>query len=108
MAETHIGARSTRWLWIAAMWCVGGLFEASQSVLIMRFAEGRRHAWLPLFITELATWLPWALATPWIIGLARRYPINRGTTLRAIAVHLTAFASISAVAEAWSAMLQVL
>ena len=51
------------WPWIAALWCAGGLFEASQSVLIMRFAEGRRHAWLPLFATELATWLPWALAT---------------------------------------------
>jgi two-component system, LytTR family, sensor kinase len=48
------------------MWCAGGLLEASQAVLIMRFGEGRRHTWLPLFAT--------ALATPWIIGLARRYP----------------------------------
>jgi LytS/YehU family sensor histidine kinase len=90
------------------MWCVGGLFEASQAVLIMRFAEGRHHAWLPLFATELATWLPWALATPWIIGLARRYRLVRATALRALAVHCVAFATISAVAEAWSAMLQVL
>jgi two-component system LytT family sensor kinase len=100
--------RSIRWRWIAAMWCVGGLFEASQAVLIMRFAEGRRHAWLPLFIIELATWLPWALATPWIINLARRYPVVRGTTLRTVVMHLVAFLSISAVAEAWSATLQVL
>ena len=90
------------------MWCAGGLFEASQAVLIMRFAEGRQHAWLPLFATELATWLPWALATPLIISLARRYPIIRGTTVRTVAVHLAAFATISVVAEAWSATLQVL
>jgi len=97
-----------RWLWIAVVWCAGGLFEASQSVLILRFAEHKQHAWLPLFGTELATWLPWALATPLIVTLARRYPINRGMTMRTIAVHLATFASISVVAEAWSAMLQVL
>jgi hypothetical protein len=108
MIETHTGARSTSWRWIAAMWCAGGLFEASQSVLIMRFAEGRRHAWLPLFATELVTWLPWALATPSIVNLARRYPIIRGTTVHTVAVHLAAFVTISAVAEAWSAALQVL
>ncbi len=108
MTATRTGARSNRLRWIAAMWCVGGLLEASQAVLIMRFGEGRRHAWLPLFATALATWLPWALATPWVISLARRYPIIRGTTLRTVAVHLAAFAGISAVAEAWSALLQVL
>jgi hypothetical protein len=108
MTETHTGSRSISWYWIAAMWCAGGLFEASQSVLIMRFAEGKRHAWLPLFATELATWLPWALATPWVIHLARRYPVIRGTTVRTVAVHFAAFFAISAVAEAWSATLQVL
>jgi two-component system, LytTR family, sensor kinase len=108
MTGSHTGARSNPWLWIAAMWCAGGLFEASQSVLILRFAEHKQHAWLPLFGTELATWLPWALATPWVISLARRYPITRGTNVHAVAVHLGAFLVISAVAEFWSATLQVL
>jgi len=108
MTGTNTGARSNPWLWIAAVWCAGGLFEASQSVLILRFAEKKQHWWLPLFGTELATWLPWALATPLIVSLARRYPIIRGTTVRTVAVHLATFASISVVAEAWSAMLQVL
>jgi signal transduction histidine kinase len=108
MTGTHSGARTYGWPWIAALWCVGGIFEATQSVLILRFAENKHHAWQPLFATELATWLPWALATPWVISLARRYPIIRRTTLRTVAVHLAAFATISAVAEAWSAALQVL
>lgn len=108
MNGSSLGTHTIRWRWIAAIWCAGGLFEASQAVLIMRFAEGRRHAWLPLFIIELATWLPWALATPWVIGLARRYPIIRGTTVRTVAVHVATFIAISAVAEAWSATLQVL
>ena len=108
MTGTRSGTRSNSWLWIAALWCAGGLIEASQSVLILRFAERRQHSWLPLFGTELATWLPWALATPWVVSLARRFPVIRGATWRTVAVHLLAFASISVVAEAWSAMLQVL
>jgi two-component system LytT family sensor kinase len=108
MTATHSGASSVRWRWIAALWCAGGLFEATQAVLIMRFGEGRDGAWLPLFATSLATWLPWALATPWIISLTRRYRIHRGMGVRTIIVHLAAFATISAVAEAWSALLQVL
>ncbi|HEU4624366.1 MAG TPA: histidine kinase [Steroidobacteraceae bacterium] len=99
--------RSTRWLWIAAIWLAGGLFDASQNVLIMR-AEGRRHSWLPLFGTELAIWLPWALATPFISRLARRHRFVRGQMLRTAGVHLAVFVTLSAVTEAWSATLQVM
>jgi len=108
MTATHTAAPPIRWRWIAAIWCAGGVFEATQAVLIMRFAERRQHSWLPLFGTELATWLPWALATPLVISLARRYPIIRDTTLRTVSVHLATFVTISFVAEAWSAVLQVL
>ncbi|MGC1729578.1 MAG: histidine kinase [Steroidobacteraceae bacterium] len=107
MTETPTGVRSTRWLWIAAIWCVGGLFDASQTLLIMH-AEGRHHPWLPLFATEFASWLPWALATPLVVRLARLYPIIRSVSVRTLAVHLGAFALISAVTESWSAWLQVL
>jgi len=99
-------AHSNRWLWIAAIWSAGGLFDAIQSVLIMH-AEGRRHPWLPLFATELASWLPWALATPVVIGLARRYPITRRVKPSAVAVHLAAFVAITAVSETWSTVLQI-
>jgi two-component system LytT family sensor kinase len=107
MTGTPSGVRSIRWRWIAAMWCAGGMFDAIQAVLVLRFAHGSHQSWLPVFATEMATWLPWALATPWIIGLARRHPFIRGTTLRTIAVHVAAFATIAVVAEAWTATLQV-
>jgi two-component system LytT family sensor kinase len=106
MTDAHTGMRSSRWIWIAAMWVAGALFEAGQSVLFMR-AIGKQHAWL-IFGTELASWLPWALATPFVIGLARRYEIVRSTTIQTAAVHSAAFAIISLVAEAWFAVLQVL
>jgi two-component system LytT family sensor kinase len=107
MVATRTGVRSTRWLWIAAIWCAGGLFDASQTVLIMH-AEGKHHAWPPLFAIELLSWLPWALATPLIMSLARRYPIVRGIDPRAFLVHVALFAAVSVVAEAWSSWLQVL
>src|ERR1700747_2071683 len=101
------GAVSIPWRWFAAIWSAGGLFDASQTVLIMH-AEGRHHPWPPLFGTELASWLPWALATPLIVRLARQHPIVGGLSVRTVGVHLAAFAIVSAVAESWSALLQVL
>jgi two-component sensor histidine kinase len=108
MSGTQPRATSIRWRWIAAVWFAGGLFDASQAVLLLRYAHDSDQSWLPVFATEMATWLPWALATPWIVGLARRHPFVRGTTLRTVAVHVAAFAAIGAVAEAWTATLQVL
>ena len=107
VTATPTALRSTPWRWIAAIWSAGALFDASQAVLMMH-AEGRHHPWLPLFTIELVSWLPWALATPLVIHLARRYPLVRGVSLRTLTVHLAAFAAISAVTETWSAWLQVL
>lgn len=107
MTATHGGGRSIRWHWVAAIWSAGALFDASQTILIMH-AEGRHHAWLPLFATELVSWLPWALATPLVIRLARQYPIGRGLSVRTVAIHLAAFATVSALAETWSTVLQML
>jgi two-component system, LytTR family, sensor kinase len=107
MTETRISLRPAQWLWIAAIWCAGALFDASQTIFMMH-AEGRHRPWLPLFAIELVSWLPWALATPFIVGFARRYPISYDSSARALAVHLAAFATVSAVTETWSAWLQVL
>jgi len=107
MAETDKGARPIRWRTIAALWLAGALFDASQDVFIMH-AEGRHHSWLPLFATELMSWLPWALATPLLIRLARSYPMARGLGVRTVGVHFGAFALVSVVAWTWSTLLQVL
>jgi two-component system, LytTR family, sensor kinase len=105
MTENHSGEHSNRWLWIAALWCAGGLFDASQTVLFMH-SLGKQNLGL-IFATELLSWLPWMLATPLVISLARRYPIFPDVTLRTAAVHAAAFAIISLVADAWFSVLQV-
>ncbi len=54
------------------------------------------------------SWLPWALATPFVIELARRWPIVRGEIFKTTSLHLAAFAAISVTAEGWSALLRVI
>ncbi|MGC1551029.1 MAG: histidine kinase [Rhodanobacter sp.] len=107
MTNVRSDTHATRWTWIAAIWCAGALFDASQTILIMH-AMGGRRAWLSPFVIEFVSWLPWALATPFIVELARRRPIAHGAILKAAMAHLATFAIISTVAEAWSAMLRVI
>jgi len=107
MIATRLAEGGVRWRWIAAIWTACGLVDASQTILVMH-AEGRHQPWLPLFLTEFAIWIPWALATPSIVGLARRHPIVRDASLRTFTVHFAALAFLSVVTEAWSAWLQVL
>ena len=99
--------RPTSWGWIAAIWSAGGLFDASQTVLVIHTEHKHPPPWLPLFATELVSWLPWVLVTPLVIRLARRYPIVRGISVQTVCVHLVAFATISAAAEVWSTLLQM-
>ena len=101
--DTH----STRWTWIVAIWCAGALFDASQTILTMH-AMGARGGWLSPFVIEFVSWLPWVLATPFIVELARKRPVVRGAILKAAIAHLAAFAIVSTLAEAWSAMLRVI
>jgi len=106
MTDASTGARGTRWRWIAAAWLAGAAFESSQSIFMLH-SEGKHRGELRLFFTELAAWLPWALATPPIVALARRFPILRRPTLHGLAAHLVTLATVSLLAEAWSAGLQV-
>ncbi|PWU04491.1 MAG: sensor histidine kinase [Terriglobia bacterium] len=95
-----------RWLWIALIWLSIGMFDASDTVFSMR-AEGHHHAWLSLFVTLLLSWLPWALATPWILNLARRYPLELKSPF-AWLPHLAACAATGLAYAAWTAALEEL
>src|ERR1700678_3279775 len=106
MTDAGANARLTGWMWIAAIWCAAALFDASQTLLTMH-AMGAGKAWLRPFLIVFISWLPWALATPFVVALARRWPIVRGQIFKAMSLHLAAFAAISAAAEVWSALLQV-
>jgi two-component system, LytTR family, sensor kinase len=104
MDDARIPAKSQLGLWIVAIWFAVGLFDATQTVVIMH-AEGMQHAWVRLFMTLLFSWLPWALATPIVLALGRRYVPSRWKSFSTWLVHLSACAIIGGIAAAWNVFL---
>jgi two-component system, LytTR family, sensor kinase len=102
MNAKQIAAQPPQWYWIAAIWCGLGLFDATQNVVVMR-AEGMQHAWVNLFLTLLLSWLPWALATPLVMQMGRRYPLLPVRSPTAWMRHAALWILVSLVAAAWMA-----
>ncbi|HEX6821368.1 MAG TPA: histidine kinase [Candidatus Sulfotelmatobacter sp.] len=94
---------SPRWVWIAAFWLGIGLFDASQTVFVMR-AEGMHHAWTSLFMTSVLSWLPWAMATPLVFSLAAKYPATHWRQPGFWTRHSAACAAVGVIYAAWVAM----
>jgi two-component system, LytTR family, sensor kinase len=99
-------SKSPRWLWIAVLWGGMGLFDATQTVFVMR-SQGMHHAWMQLFVTILFSWLPWALATPVVMYLGRTFPPLRLRSISTWLIHLGAAAIINLVSAAWRAFMEV-
>jgi len=94
-----------RWLWIVLVWLGFGLVDAMQTVVVMR-SEGMHHAWLRLFLTRVAAWLPWALATRPVMRLAARFPLPRKKVANWL-VHLLGCAAVGSVYSLWLAWLDI-
>jgi hypothetical protein len=107
MLADRIPRRPTPWFAIVGVWLGLGLFDALQTVVVMR-SEGMHHAWLRLFAVTVASWLPWALATPLVLRLGRRLPPVGLRGVRTWPAHLAACLAIGAVFAAWKVGLEVL
>ena len=103
----NLRVRIPPWPWIVAVWTGVGLIDASQTVFPMR-AIGMHHAWVRLFATRMLQWLPWALATPLVIRLGRRFPLRRTTSPVGWLAHLGTVTAIGLIDAAWSATLEIL
>lgn len=106
MTETLSGTPSTRWRWIVTIWLAYGVVDASQTVLVMHTVG--RDAWPVIFGTAFVSWLPWLLATPFIISLARRHALTRDRIVATVGVHLPTLIVVSVIASAWFAVLQMI
>jgi two-component sensor histidine kinase len=95
----------SEWPWIISIWAGFSLFDATQTVFVMR-SQGMHHAWVYLFFTILLSWLPWALATPLVMDLGRRYPPAEWKRPSMWLVHLSACTAIGAVYAGWRALLE--
>ena len=90
---------SVNWAAFAAVWTGVAVFDATQTVAVMH-AEGMHHAWARLFFCVVLSWMPWALATPVILSLGRRYPLNFKASWKWL-VHLGACIGISFLSSLW-------
>lgn len=106
MSPTAAPTVLKRWRGVVVLWIAGASLQASQS-LFMLHAEGNARGELRLFLVQLAIWLPWLLATPFLMHLARRHPLYPRPSARSLGLHLLALVAISVVVEGWSAGLQV-
>lgn len=96
-----------RWYWVVAVWLGFGLFDATQTVFVMR-AEGMHHYWTRLFFTSVLAWLPWMLATPIIFRLDFRFPTTDWKRPAFWISHLTACLATGLVSAAWLSMWEVM
>lgn len=106
MSERTINAAGNGY-WVAGI-CGGlGLFEATQTVVVMR-SEGMHHAWTALFFTVLLSWVLWAVAAPLVLRLGRAYPLFQGSSVGGWLRHAGVWAAIWISASAWNAGIEVL
>lgn len=101
--ETRPSIDRPRWFWIIAFWGGIGLFDATQTVFVMR-AAGMDHYWVRLFFTQLFAWLPWLVATPLVLRVSQRYPASRWKQASTWATHLATCGMIGVTYSAWVAL----
>jgi two-component system, LytTR family, sensor kinase len=107
METGHVSHGLRRWVWIALFWLGFGLIDATQNVFAMR-AEGMHHSWVRLFWVMTFAWIPWALATPFVLQLGNRsYPLKWKPWAQWI-IHLLACCGISLIFTAWDTWLEVI
>jgi signal transduction histidine kinase len=87
--------RRLRWGIIAGFWLFFGLLNASQLFFGLRMENfpvpvGR------MFAAEVLAWGAWALLTPLVLWLGRRFPVERGALARGLAVHVPACLLVAA------------
>ena len=94
-----------KWYWVAVI-CGGfGIFEATQTVVVMR-AEGMHHAWTRLFITILLSWVPWAVAAQAVMQLGRNYPVFHRGWASAWVRHGVMWMAILISATTWNTVIE--
>ena len=89
-AGGNLGKTAPRWrFWLTIFggWTLFGAFFSCQVYLNYLYLGRHEPLWRVLGAWFLCSYL-WALITPFIIGIARRFPIEKGNLLPRIAVHL--------------------
>ena len=100
-------SRRLRWLFIIGFWTFFGALNGSQLYIGIR-AEGTSAPFRQVFAWQMLGWIPWALLTPAVLWLGRRFPLERPRLARSLAVHAAAFVVFYAIHSAIFAVANML
>lgn len=95
--------RWLKWAIIVGFWACFGALNGTQLVLSVRM-EGMQIPFWRAFGTDFLGWLIWIPATPIVLALGRRFPVERGSWWRVLPVHLVACVAISLAHSAFAAL----
>jgi len=82
------------YVWYFAAWTVVGIFFFSQAI-VQKVLSREPTPWQHYLISWLVGVYLWALLTPFILWLGRRFPIERRNWARRISIHLPVSVAIS-------------
>src|SRR5690349_21073736 len=77
------------WVLVAGAWLVYGLFISAQSYVSSSMRGAPLQWWQALFL-QMPQATVWALFTPVILWLGRRFPLERAHWKQSIVVHIVA------------------
>lgn len=84
--ESVLSRRSVQYGLIFGIWTVVALFFSTQ-VYLMNYAEKQPIRHTQTFLVQASACYPWALATPLVLWLSRRFSIERRNWIRRVALH---------------------
>lgn len=79
--------RWVRWLSSFLIWTAVGLFFASQSSLWDRYLFRQQITWQRALVTNLSFYYIWALLTPLVWRLGRKFRFERKRWIRSLSIH---------------------
>lgn len=80
---------------MAALWTIPVLITSTQTYLFLQHRQERHLSFVAALVWQGLPWLFWALMTPALFWLGRRYPLERRAFPRNVAVHLAASLAMS-------------
>src|SRR5258708_9933321 len=89
-----MGRRVRNWVAVWCGWTALALFFAVSASLTYR-STGRAANWTLSISRSLLEWWLWALLTPIVVWLARRYPLDRRWPWRPILIHAASRATLA-------------
>lgn len=94
--ESFFAKRWVRRTAVFLIWTAVGLFFASQSTMWDRFLFRQQITWQRALATNLSFYYVWALLTPLVIWVARRFRLEKKKWWRSLSIHVPASLGLAA------------